>query len=96
MAEKSVLALKAIEDIQSLRELLKTEMSIGEPEEGKVKAEIKVYNDAPLANGGSEIVFMGVGLVVIDGRERGIRKLNEKIKTSRQVIVSQPSIFQSA
>lgn len=83
MAGKSVLALKAIEDIQSLRELLKTEMSIGEPEEGKVKAEIKVYNDAPLANGGSEIVFMGVGLVVIDGRERGIRKLNEKIKTSR-------------
>ena len=80
MAEENESILKTLGDIQSLRELLKTEMSVGEPEEGKVTAEIRVYNDAPLSSGGSEVVFVGVGLRIIDGRESTSRKLASKVK----------------
>jgi len=80
MAEENESILKTLGDIQSLRELLKTEMSVGEPEEGKVKAEIRVYNDAPLSSGGSEVVFVGVGLCIIDGRESTSRKWASKVK----------------
>jgi len=83
MAEESESILKNLKDIQSLRDLLKTEMSIGEPEEGKVKAEIKVYNDAPPSADGSEVVFLGVGLSIIDGRERGSRKWVFNVSMSR-------------
>jgi len=59
MAEQNEVALTTIKEIQSVQDFLKTEMSIGEPVDGTIMAEIRVYNYAPLANGGSEIVFMG-------------------------------------
>lgn len=59
-----------LECTQKLQGFLKTEMSVSEPEEGRVIAELRVYNDAPPAVDGSEVVFLGVGLVIIDGRER--------------------------
>lgn len=82
MTEENESVLKTLGDIQSLREFLKTEMSVGEPEKGRAKAEIRIYNDAPLISGGSEVVFVGVGLRIIDGRGRtgGDRKWASKVK----------------
>lgn len=50
MAEENKNILKTIDDIQALRSFLKTEMTIGEPVEGSVKAEIWIYNSALKAN----------------------------------------------
>jgi len=69
MVEQNESILKNLKDIQSLRDLLKSEMSISDPEEGEVIAAIKVYNDAPASHDGGDIVFLGVGLRIIDGRE---------------------------
>ncbi len=57
--------------MQSLRGLLKSEMSINSSEEGEVIATIKIYNDAPASLDGGDIVFLGIGLRIIDGHERG-------------------------
>ena len=69
MAETNEDIFTTLEQIQSLRDFLKSEMSIGDPEDGKIKAAIRVYNDAPASSDGSEVVFLGVGLIIIDGRE---------------------------
>lgn len=69
MAENSGDIFTTLEQIQNLRNFLKSEVSIGDPEDGKIKAAIKVYNDAPASSDGSEVVFLGVGLLIIDGRE---------------------------
>lgn len=69
MVEENKSILKNLKDIQSLRGLLKSEMSINGSEEGEVIAKIKVYNDAPASPDGGDIVFLGVGLRITVGRE---------------------------
>ncbi len=71
MVEQNESILKNLKDIQSVRGLLKSEMSISGPEEGEIIAKIKVYNDAPTSPDGGDIVFLGVGLRIIFGSERG-------------------------
>jgi len=44
-------------------------MSFSDPHEGEVIATIKVYNDAPESSDGGNIVFVGVGLRIIDNGE---------------------------
>ncbi|MFH0896702.1 MAG: hypothetical protein V1850_01465 [Candidatus Bathyarchaeota archaeon] len=85
MVEKNESMLKNLKDIQSLRDLLKSEMSINGPEEGEVIARIKVYNDAPTSPDGGDIVFLGVGLRIIDGRgtTRGSNYWPSKMNKSR-------------
>ena len=74
MKQQNELILKNLEDIQSLRYLLKTEMNINEPEGGDFVAEIQVYNDAPASFDGGDIVFTGVGLRIIDGSTEGDKR----------------------
>ena len=69
MVEKNESILKNLKDIQNLRDLLKAEMSINDPEEGEVIAKIKVYNDTPASPDGGDIVFLGVGLRITVGKE---------------------------
>ncbi len=83
MVEQNESILKNLKDIQSLRDLLKSEMYINDPEQGEVIATIKVYNDAPASPDGGDIIFLGVGLRIIDGRERGSTKWDSKISKSR-------------
>ena len=66
--EQNEAILKNLKDIQSLRNFLKSEMSINLSEEGEVTARIEVYNTAPPSPDGGDIVFLGVGLRVVDGR----------------------------
>lgn len=68
----SAFILGNIKNIQSLRELLKSEMSISDPQEGEVIATIKVCNDAPQSPDGGEVVFLGVGLRI--GSEGNLKK----------------------
>jgi len=74
MIEQNESILKNLKDIQSLRGLLKSEMSISDPQEGKAIATIKVYNDAPVSPDGGDIVFLGVGLRIIIGSEKGMQE----------------------
>jgi hypothetical protein len=74
MIEQNESILKNLRDIQSLRGLLKSEASISDPQEGKVIATIKVYNDAPVSPDGGDIVFLGVGLRIIIGSEEGMQR----------------------
>lgn len=74
MVEQNESILKNLEDIQSLRGLLKSEMSIDGSEEGEVIAKIKVYNVAPESHDGGDIVFLGVGLRIVVGSERGSQR----------------------
>jgi hypothetical protein len=69
MVQQNESILKNLKDVQSLRGLLKSEMSISDPEEGEVIATVKVYNDAPVSPDGGDIVFLGVGLRITVGRE---------------------------
>src|ERR1035437_7331100 len=48
--------------IQSLRNFLKSEVSINQTEEKEAILTIKVYNDASESHDGGNIVFVGVGL----------------------------------
>jgi len=76
MVEQNKSILKNLKDVQSLRGLLKSEMSINGPGEGEVIAKIKVYNDAPASPDGGDIVFLGVGLRITVGREsNGMRRV---------------------
>ena len=83
MVEKNESILKNLNDIQTLRYLLKSEIPINDQDEGEVIATIKVCNDAPVSPDGGDIVFLGVGLRIIDGRERGGRKWASKVTKSR-------------
>ena len=85
MVEQNESILKNLKDIQSLRSLLKSEVSISDPKEGEVIATIKVYNDAPESHDGGDIVFLGVGLRITDGRGRpkGSAYWPSRIKKSR-------------
>jgi hypothetical protein len=74
MVEQKESILKNLKDIQSLRGLLKSEMSVSDPKEGEVIATIKVYNDAPASPDGGDIVFLGVGLRITVGSERGSQR----------------------
>jgi len=69
MTEEIRDSLIVLNEIQNLRDFLKSEMSISDPEDGKIKAAIRVYNEAPVSTDGSGVVFLGVGLLIIDGRE---------------------------
>ncbi len=87
MTEQSEYILDNIRNIQSLRDSLRSEMAISDPQEGEVTATIKVYNDTPQSPDGGNIVFVGVGLRFIDGREKGRQKGSaywpKRIKKSR-------------
>jgi len=87
MVDRNESILKNIKDIQSLRGLLKSEMSINDPVDGEVIATIKVYNDAPESPDGGDIVFLGVGLRITVGSERGSQRGSNywpsRIKKSR-------------
>ena len=85
MVEQNKSILKNLKDIQSLRGLLKSEMSINGPGEGEVIAKIKVYNDAPASPDGGDIVFLGVGLRITDGR---VSNRMERVPAAK---VSRPS-----
>ena len=74
MIDQNEPILKNLKDIQSLRGLLKSEMSISDNQEGKVIVTIKVYNDAPVSPDGGDIVFLGVGLRIIIGSGEGIQE----------------------
>jgi len=78
MADQNKSILKNINDIQSLRGLLKSEMSISTPEGREVTAIVHVYNDESVSNDGGNIVFLGVGLrfVVDTEKDRGGRGTN--------------------
>ena len=65
--------------------MLKSEMSINGPEEGEVIAKIKVYNDAPASPDGGDIVFLGVGLRIIVGSERGSVYWHSRINKSEAI-----------
>jgi len=58
-------------------------MHIDEADDGQIKAQIEVRNTAPPSSSGSEVVFMGVGLFIIDGREQPNRQWASKVKMSR-------------
>lgn len=92
MAEQSEVALPTLREIQSIQDFLKTEMSIGEPADGTIKAEIRVCNDAPLANGGSEIVFVGVGLRAINYKKVFRASTPSEIKSLREILSSATQI----
>lgn len=83
MANQNESILKNLNDIQSLRELLKSEMSVSKPEVGEVTATIRVYNDAPVSSDGGNIVFLGVGLRITVGSERGSNYWPSRIRRSR-------------
>ncbi|MBA7656769.1 hypothetical protein ES703_64696 [subsurface metagenome] len=80
MTDKKETVLKTLEDIQNLRNFLKAEMTVGNPEDGNVKIEIKVSNDAPESTEGSEVVFLGVGLTIVDGREQAHTNWTSKVR----------------
>jgi hypothetical protein len=86
MVEQNGSILKNLKDIQSLRDLLKSEMTISNPKDGEVTTTIKVYNDAPASSDGGDIVFLGVGLRIIDGSlrasQRGIKYHHSKSRPS--------------
>ena len=71
--------------IQSLRNFLKSEVSINQTEEKEAILTIKVYNDASESHDGGNIVFVGVGLRLVDcrGTEKGSNYWPSRIKTTR-------------
>jgi hypothetical protein len=75
--------MEPLENIKSLGSSLKSEMSVGEPSNGRVKAEITIQYTAPSSSDGSEVVFLGVGMTIIDGRERDRTKWVSLVNVSR-------------
>ncbi|MFC1930442.1 hypothetical protein ACFLWE_00930 [Chloroflexota bacterium] len=71
MEEQNKSILTNLKDTQSLRYFLKSESSVDGSDGEEVMVKIKVYNDAPTSPDGGDIVFLGVGLRIIDGREGG-------------------------
>lgn len=83
--------------LQSLRNLLHSDISISKPEkmtfgreynlktpeQDGVEIIIKVQNTAPTSPDGGEVVFLGVGLRISDGREPHTMKWVSTIKKSR-------------
>ncbi len=69
MAEQNESILKILNDIQSLRGFLKSEVSINSSEEKESVVTIKVYNEAPESHDGGHVVLLGVGLRIIDSRD---------------------------
>jgi len=85
MVEQNEFIFKSLKDIQGLRSFLKSETVISGPDDGEAIARIKVYNDAPTSQDGGDIVFLGVGLRVIDGRsiQRGSNYWPSRLNKSR-------------
>ena len=71
MIEQNESVLKILKELRSLRHFLKSEIQINDPKEGEVLATVKVYNTSQLSPNGGNIVFMGVGLHITEGSERG-------------------------
>jgi hypothetical protein len=76
-----------LDKINSLRDFLTSEISINPPQEGKIIITINVRNSAPKNPEGGEVVFIGVGLHIIDNSESGVNRgfeyWQQKIKISR-------------
>lgn len=71
------------EAMQSLRNLLHSEMNISQPEHEEAEVTIRVQNAAPVSSNGGDVVFLGVGLRILDGRENFRRQWVSIIKKSR-------------
>ncbi len=105
MAKGDSNALKDVDAlIATLRGYLHSEMSISQPkpmtfgrdsgvrppdQEG-VEISVTVRNDAPPSEHGGEVVFMGVGLRISDGREQGIESLR-RLRWVRGIRKTPPS-----
>lgn len=91
MPEQSKIDMKYsfdnLEKIHSLRDFLMSEVSINDTWEEKVIITVNVQNSAPKKNNGGEVVFLGVGLRIIDNSEnfviRGSEYWDQRIKFSR-------------
>lgn len=71
--------------LQELHSYLHSEMSVNKSEEDGVDLNIIVRNDAPHRKDGAQVVFMGVGLNIVDTRDPAdtIIILTENIVSSR-------------
>lgn len=91
MPEQSKIDIKYsfdnLEKIHSLRDFLMSEITINDNWEGKVIITVNIQNSAPKKRDGGEVVFLGVGLRIVDNSEnsvvRGSEYWNQRIKLSR-------------
>lgn len=81
MQDQTKNIFEPLKNIQVLQNFLKSEMQIEETDDGVTKVGIKVYNAAHSGYNGSEVVFTGVGLRIIDGRESYRKKAPTVNKT---------------
>ncbi len=73
--------------LDTLGHWLHSEMSIGKSEEAGVDLTILVRNDAPPREDGVQVVFMGVGLYIIDTRDPA----DTSIGWTENIVSSRPS-----
>ncbi len=73
--------------LDTLGHWLYSEMSIAQPEEAGVDLAILVRNDAPPREDGMQVVFMGVGLNIIDTRDPA----DTHIISAENIVSSRPS-----
>jgi hypothetical protein len=73
--------------LNTLGQWLHSEMSVGQPEEEGVDLTILVRNDAPPREDGVQVVFMGVGLNMIDTRDPA----DTLIISTGNIVSSRPS-----
>ena len=69
MSEQDKNILESLNTIQVLRSFLESEMQTDEVDNGGITLRITVRNTAPPISNGSGVVFTGVALCIVDGRE---------------------------
>ncbi len=69
MQEQKKNIFESLKNVQILQNFLESEMHIEEGDDGVIKVGIRVFNAGPSDYYGGEVVFTGVGLRIIDGRE---------------------------
>lgn len=80
--------MESLENIKRLGGFLKSDMSVAEPVDGKRRVKITIQNSAPARSDNGKVVFIGVGLTIIDGREKGIPEKNlqpRKLRPTDQI-----------
>lgn len=85
MQEPNEAAKRLLSDIQHLTSFLKSEVSINNPGDKDSVVRIRVFNDAPKSHAGGFVVFLGVGLRIIDGKgtTRGSNHWPSRLTKSR-------------
>src|SRR5450759_2282357 len=71
MAQNDEIILKNLKDIQSLRAFLISELTLIDPEQEEVNATLVVRNTAPVSQDLGDVVFVGIGLRIISGKDNG-------------------------